>query len=98
MKGLVQRLLAHPLTKGMSVDDLETTLLRRKIVRNKIFLTAIYREWYSLLLAELPKDGRILEVGSGAGFFGEMSSRIITSEVFNLPGIDVLLDGKNLPF
>lgn len=98
MSGLLNSLLAHPLTKGMLVDDPRTTLLRREIIRSKPFLTAIYREWYGLLLAALPDEGLILEVGSGAGFFGEMSSRIITSEVFELPGINVILDGANLPF
>ncbi len=98
MTSLLNSLLAHPLTKGMSVDDPRTTLLRREIIRSKPFLVAIYREWYKLLLSALPDEGPILEVGSGAGFFGEMSPRIITSEVFELPGIDVLLDGTRLPF
>jgi SAM-dependent methyltransferase len=98
MVGLLNRVLEHPLTKSMSVDDPRTTLLRREIIRSKPFLVAIYREWYKLLLAGLPDEGPILEVGSGAGFFGEMSSRIITSEVFELPDIDILLDGVNLPF
>jgi len=95
---LLRNLLAHPLTRGMSVDDPATTRLRREIIRSKPFLAAIYREWYELLLKALPDEGLVLEVGSGAGFFGEMSSRIITSEVFELPGIDVLLDGTSLPF
>lgn len=98
MTSILNKVLAHPLTRGMSLDDPRTTLLRRDIIRQKPFLVSIYREWYSLLLSVLPEEGSILEVGSGAGFFSEMSPRIITSEVFDLPGIDVLLDGKTLPF
>lgn len=98
MAGLLNRLLAHPLTRGMSVDDPNTTVLRRHIIQSKPFLVALYREWYRLLLAALPEEGQILEIGSGAGFFGEMSPRIITSEVFNVPGVDVVVDGRNLPF
>lgn len=98
MGSLLNSVLTHPLTRGMSVDDPRTTLLRREIIRGKPFLLAIYREWYRLLLAALPDEGPILEIGSGAGFFGELSSRIITSEVFDLPGVDVTVDGRNLPF
>jgi len=98
MSGLVSRLLAHPLTRGLSVDDPRTTLLRREIIKSKPFLISIYLEWYQLLFSALPSEGSILEVGSGAGFFAEMSHRVITSEVFELPGIDVLLDGVTLPF
>lgn len=98
MSSILSGVLAHPLTRGMSLDDPQTTLLRREIIRKKPFLVSVYREWYSLLLSILPEDGRILELGSGAGFFSEMSSRVITSEVFELPGIDLLLDGKTLPF
>lgn len=98
MAGLLNSLLAHPLTRGLSVDDPRTTLLRREIIHSKPFLLAIYREWYQLLLAALPEEGAILEIGSGAGFFGEMSPRVITSEVFEMPGVDVIVDGRNLPF
>lgn len=98
MGGLLTNLLAHPLTKGMCVDDPNTTILRRQIIRSKPFLRAIYREWYRLLLDALPEEGPILEIGSGAGFFSEMSSRVITSEVLDLPGVDLLVDGRNFPF
>jgi SAM-dependent methyltransferase len=94
----VKRWLAHPLTKGLSVDDPRTTAFRREIILQKIFLKSIYQEWYKLIIKTLPQDGTILEIGSGAGFFGQMSSRIITSEVFPSPGVDLVLDGRNLPF
>ena len=40
----------------------------------------------------------ILEIGSGAGFLGEMSTRVITSEILYLQGIDIVVDGCDLPF
>lgn len=98
MATLLNRLLAHPLTRGRSVDDPHTTLLRRQIILQKPFLTSIYKEWYQRLLASFPAEGSVLEIGSGAGFFGEMSSRVVTSEVFDIPGIDVIVDGRNIPF
>ena len=94
----LKRCLAHPLTVGLSVDDPRTTALRKEIIVQKSFLRSIYREWYALLLEHIPEDGPVLEIGSGAGFFAEMSPRVITSEVFNTPGVDLIVDGRSLPF
>ena len=80
--------LAHPLTFGLDIDDTKTTLLRRRIIREKKFLERIYKEWYAGIVAALPEGpGPILELGSGAGFLKEFIPKLITSEIFHLPGI-----------
>jgi len=96
--GLLNRLLAHPLTRGLLVDDPRTTALRRKIILEKPFLEALYREWYGRLLLRVPRGGRILELGSGAGFLRDMAPEVITSEVFPTPGVMLVADGRQLPF
>jgi SAM-dependent methyltransferase len=90
--------LAHPLTRGLLLDDPQTTYLRRQIIRKKKFLRLIYEEWYASILAALP-DGPepVLELGSGAGFFKEFLPDLITSEIFWLPGMKMVLDGQELP-
>jgi SAM-dependent methyltransferase len=90
---MLRRLLAHPLTRGLALDDPRTTELRRRIIREKPFLRALYDEWYALLRAELP-GGRVLELGAGGGDFHPS----IRTEVFLLPGIDAVLDARALPF
>jgi SAM-dependent methyltransferase len=95
----VRGLLAHPLTRGLDIDAPATTALRRRIVREKGFLSRLYREWYRLISDALPATGgRVLELGSGAGFMGEHVEDLITSEVFQTPGASVVLDGARLPF
>jgi SAM-dependent methyltransferase len=96
--GLFHRLLAHPLTTGLDVDDPRTTLLRREIVQRKAFLNRIYREWYARLAAGMRPDDRFLELGSGAGFFRLFAPNLITSEVFSTPGVDRIVDAQQLPF
>jgi SAM-dependent methyltransferase len=93
---LMRRLLAHPLTRGADLDDPNTTALRREIIQSKPFLRRIYQEWYATLSGDIPQDvpGRVLELGSGAGFFREHVRETITSEIFRCPGIDVVLDGQ----
>lgn len=96
---MLTRLLAHPKTKGLDMDDPETTVLRREIVRSKPFLRAIYEEWYRLIMDDLPSgEGRVLELGSGGGFLDEYIEDLVTSEVFAVPGVQALVDGRALPF
>ncbi len=91
--------LAHPLTRGLSIDDPRTTRLRRQIIRDKSFLRRIYEEWYALISAALPLEvGPVLEMGSGAGFLSDSIPGLITSEVFCCPDIHVVLDAHELPF
>lgn len=91
--------LAHPLTRGLDIDDPRTTLLRRQIIQEKGFLRQIYQEWYAAIAAALPADEEpVLELGSGAGFLSDFIPGLITSEIFSCPGVRVVLDGARLPF
>jgi len=95
---MLRKWLAHPDTRGLDVDDPHLTQLRRKIIAEKSFLCKIYREWYLAIAASLPAgDGRVLEIGSGAGFLQEFIPGLVRSEVFVCPGMDVLLDALTLP-
>ena len=91
--------LAHPLTRGRDLNDPRTTDLRRRIVREKKFLRQIYQEWYQQIAAALPPGvGPVLELGSGAGFLEDYVPGLIASEVFRCPGIDIVLEGGQMPF
>jgi hypothetical protein len=96
---MLKALLAHPLTKGLDIDDPRTTQLRLQIIREKSFLRQIYAEWYQSIVEALPSiDGAVLELGSGGGFMSEFIPSLITSEVFYCPNVDAVLDGRRLPF
>ncbi len=95
--GILNNLLAHPLTRGLAVDDPRTTLLRRNIIQDKAFLRALYCEWYGRIIMALPKKDDVLELGSGAGFLQEFLSGAITSEVFETPGVRLVADACKLP-
>jgi SAM-dependent methyltransferase len=91
--------LAHPLTRGLCIDDPRTTQLRRQIIQKKSFLRQIYQEWYMAIAAALPAHtGPVLELGAGAGFLDNFIPGLITAEVFYCEGVRVVLDGQRLPF
>ena len=96
---MISFLLAHPLTRGLDLDDPNTTELRRQIIREKSFLRQIYQEWYTAIASKISsREGPVLELGSGAGFLKDFVPGLITSEVFHCRGIDIVLNGIELPF
>lgn len=96
---MLARLLEHPLTRGLDIDSPETTARRIELIRQKPFLRRIYEEWYRSIAAELPAcDGQVLELGTGAGFMKETIPGLVTSDVFPIPGVDLILSAEQLPF
>jgi SAM-dependent methyltransferase len=95
----IKRLLAHPDTRDLSIDDPRTTRRRRDIIQSNRFLRRIYDEWYRSISACIPAGpGSVLELGSGAGFLAQYVPGLVASEVFACPGIQLVLDARRLPF
>jgi hypothetical protein len=44
---MLKEWLAHPLTRGLDINDPNVTHLRRRIIQEKPFLRKIYQEWYT---------------------------------------------------
>jgi SAM-dependent methyltransferase len=99
LPSLLRRLLAHPLTAALQVDDPNTTELRKQIISSKPFLKDIYDEWYEMLARELPPgEGKVLELGSGGGYCAHFIPGLITSEVFQCSDVQVVVDAQRMPF
>lgn len=95
----VKSWLAEPLTRGLDLDDPRTTELRRGILQQKPALRRIYEDWYTRLAAAVPGGaGAVLELGSGAGFCKEYIPGLITSDVFECPGVDRVVDAQHMAF
>jgi SAM-dependent methyltransferase len=91
--------LLHPATRGLDIDAPETTELRRRIIREKPILEAIYIDWYRRIAASLPTaEEPVLELGSGGGFLQEFIPGLITSDLIPLNGVDRVIDACSLPF
>lgn len=100
LKSLIQSVLGHPLMKGCDVDSPETTEMRIRLLKEKSFLNKFYQDCYLSIAGSIPEnvDGRILELGSGAGFIKDYLPDCLTSEIFRISHIDAVLDGQRLPF
>lgn len=96
---VLRRLLAHPLTAGLDIDDPRVTEVRKEIIRRKKPLARIYEEWYARIAAAIPGGGEpVLELGSGAGFLSASVDGVVTSDILPLRGVDAVIDGRALPF
>lgn len=59
----------------------------------------IYVEWYQLLKKWLPEEARVvIELGSGPGFISQEIPNAITSDILYLPYLDMVMNGRHLPF
>src|SRR5437667_12122507 len=78
----LRRLLEHPLTVGLNLDDPKTTQLRKQIIASKPFLRAIYDEWYSKPKSESPGiPGAVPEMGTGARHCENFIPRLVTWDI-----------------
>jgi SAM-dependent methyltransferase len=96
---ILAAVLAHPLSRGLDIDDPRTTEVRLQIIREKAFLRCIYDEWYRLIRARIPPGaGAVVELGSGAGYLREFVPEAIQTEVFFCRNTHVAADACSLPF
>jgi SAM-dependent methyltransferase len=75
----------------------------RDIWRKKPQLALIYQKWFDDLLAALPGPNRVLEVGSGPGFFAAYAKHRspdtawLAMDILDAPGADIVGDGQRIP-
>ncbi|MFM8392713.1 MAG: class I SAM-dependent methyltransferase, partial [Acidobacteriota bacterium] len=75
-------------------DDPQTTARRLEVIRSKPFLSSLYAEWYGMIAANFTPGQKVLEIGAGAGFLKELMPGLITSELFEVPGVDLVIDAQ----
>ena len=95
----LRTILAHPLSRGLDLDDPGTTDVRLRIIQEKPFLRRIYDDWYALIRSRIPQGGgAVIELGSGAGYFERFVPEAIQTEVFWCRNAELVADGQALPF
>ena len=97
--GHLKRYTFHMAAAADALDDPETTATRRTLLRNGGYLRKLYEHWYDLLVEQLPRiSGEVLELGSGGGFLDDLIPDLRTSDVMSIPGVELLVDARSLPF
>lgn len=84
-----------------SLDDPTRVTDLRRLIRRKAALRMFYSEVYAryaAVVARCPKEGLVVELGSGGGFSKEIIPGIITSDTIAYDGIDRVIDATKMPF
>ncbi len=96
---MIKHLLSYPGTFGLDLDHPSTTVLRREILRQKQFLRSVYKDWYYFFKENCPDiPGKVLEIGSGAGFLDELIPELIRSDISFLEFNNAVINACHLPF
>ena len=88
------------LTNTEDIDDIQTTVLHRNIIKKKHFLYKLFQEHYSIFkknIEDIP-DGLKIELGSGGGFLKEVINDVVTSDVLELPDVDKVIFAEKIPY
>lgn len=81
------------------LDDPKTTAVRQSLLLRPGYLRALYQHWYQRIVERLPEErGEVLELGSGGGFLTEAIPGLRTSDVMPVPGVELAIDARQLPF
>ena len=91
------------LPRDLTATDLDhpsTVAIHRKIIESKPGLQQVYRFFYRQLIQELPIPctGRLVELGSGAGFLKRLLPSVMTSDVVPVSGVDLCFSAETMPF
>ena len=83
-----------------SLDVPETTIHHGQLIQKKSLLKAVYSKWYGNFMeiaGRLPA-GKIVELGSGGGFFSSVCPDVVTSDIIPLPNVDMCFAAQSMPF
>lgn len=95
-------MLTHPLVRGINIDDVQTVRVHRQLIDSKPNLKRLMRRWYQELVPSVEAtqhlDGKMVEIGCGAGFLDEVIPQVIKTDVMVNPYADQIVDAMSLPY
>lgn len=99
---MLRRLLQEPRARGLPVDGVACTLAHREILKDKPLTRAVHERFYRECRESDERcfgatAGARWELGSGAGFLGDVYPDVVTSDVKPLPFVKVTASGDALP-
>jgi SAM-dependent methyltransferase len=81
------------------LDDPQTTVLHSQIIKGKAFLRNLYIDFYKIFKKSTGPNAKVVvELGSGGGFIKEIIPGVITSDIINVPNIDMIFSAEQMPF
>ena len=82
------------------LDAADASEAHRRIIQSKPFPKRVYLDSFAEFLTVIAgkPDGVYVELGSGGGFLKEIAPGVTTSDVVELPGVDLCFSASDMPF
>jgi SAM-dependent methyltransferase len=100
LKQLLLRLKLPEASQLKNLDAPENIDTLRRIIHRKYFLEQTYIRFYRDILnriRDIPVDGDVVELGSGASFLKRFAPHIITSDILPYSGVDKTFSALDMP-
>jgi len=81
-----------------NLDHPYRSIEHRNILLNKKILKDIYTKWYDIFKSFVKNDGKYVELGSGGGFIKDIIPQVTTSDINDIPGVDLSFSAEKMPF
>lgn len=69
----------------------------RQVWQRKPQIRLLKADYYARIMALLPRRGRVVEIGSGCGGLKEFFPETISSDIFPMPWVDLVMTAEALP-
>ena len=95
--------LVDPSVARLDVDSAEFSVAHRRVLQRKVILRSLFEKFYqecrSMDLRFFDAcPGIRIEIGSGAGIIRDFFPDVITSDIKQLPFVEIVLTADRLPF
>jgi hypothetical protein len=96
----IRRVLTDPRVRDMDTDGDDRIDLHRSILTQKKMMKGVFLHFYDLFVDYNTRlfsgDGKLVELGSGAGFVKEVVPNMVVTDVVAAPGLDMVLDSQDM--
>lgn len=86
---------AHEFNKPEGYSFLQEKI-QIKFALNQFYIESYHK--FKQVINRSPKEGLIVEIGSGVGFIKKEIPEIITTDIISYPNVDQVVDARHLPF
>ena len=102
LAGIFKKLWMHPLVKNLDVDSVDRLIRHRKMISAKPLLRAHLMSWYRELVPSYNKvkdlEGKVVEIGSGAGFLEEIIPEVVKTDIYPSPFTEEVQNAESLSY
>ena len=97
---IVQFLEPSHIRRIGDLDDPAATQRHAEILQQKEFLKKLYTDFYRQLQDAVPgyRNKTVVELGSGGGFIKKVIPNAVTSDILDLPHVDMVFSALDIPF